>query len=194
MRAWSRSDARRQGLGALVAFVAWVVAIALIWALMQGSATSGALAGVIRVSGLSTLTLAGESALEEASIALRHARTDTSPVLEAIRSGADAGEAHDPRATRELFSTDVQAGVLKLEKVRYRVVNRGTDTLRDPYLIDLSVRVTFTGGSAAMTRLVSQRHTGRICHVRVVEGPRESAPIFSAFTMDRNFLLRVIEP
>ena len=193
MRASSRSEARR-GIGALVALVSWVIAIALIWALMQGQATSGALTGVIRVSGLTTLTVAGESALDEASIALRHPAGGKSTVLEAIRTGTDAGEADDPRVTRELFADDISAGVLKLENVRYKVVHRGANRLHDPWLIDLSVRVTFTRGSVAMTRLVTRRHTGHVCEVRICRLKGESKPVYTSFSMDRLPVMQLVEP
>lgn len=180
-------------MGALVAFVIWVVAIALIWAFMQGQATSGALTGVVRVTALTGLTLAGESALEEASIALRRPKEVTSPVLEAIRNGSDAGEAHDPKVTRDLFGADVAAGRLELGAVKYRVVHRGTDKHRDPWLIELTVKSTFRAGAATMTRTVVRRYTGRLCHIRVAEGRHESAPIYTSFSMDRRPVLQVVE-
>lgn len=191
MRASSRNE--RRGVGALVALVSWIVAMALVWALMQGQATSGALAGVIRVSGLTTLTLAGESALDEASIALRHA-SGVSSVLETIRKGSDAGEAHDPAATRELYAEDVAAGVLKLESVRYAVVRRGGDRLAEPWLVDLSVRVTFARGSATMARTVSRRCTGHLCHVRTVTWKGESKPVYTTFWLDPTPVVQVVEP
>lgn len=187
-------DVSRRGVGALVAIVAWIVAMALIWALMQGQATSGALTGVIRVSALTTLTLAGESALDETSIALRHPASARSTVLEAIRTGSDSGEAHDPAATRDLFATDVAAGALKLEAVRYTVVHRGGDRLSDPWLVDLSVRVTFARGSSTMSRLVSRRLTGHLCHVRKVTLKGESRPIYSSFWLDPRPVVQVVEP
>lgn len=191
MRASSRS---KRGVGALVALVAWVIAVALIWALMQGQGTSEALTGVLRVSGLTTLTLAGESALDEASIVLRNPPGPKSAVLEAIRTGSASGEAHDPRATRELFRDDVASGALTVEPVRYRVVHKGTDRVRDPWLIELSVRVTYSRGKSAMSRTLMRRHTGRVCEVRVVKLTGHSAPVYSAFALDRHPVVQVVGP
>jgi hypothetical protein len=183
----------RKGVGVVVVLVVWVVTIALIWALMQGQATSGALSGVIRVSGLTIVSLAAESALDEASIVLRNPAGESSPVLDGIKTGSGGGDAHDPTVTRELFAQESGAG-LAIEKVRYKVVHKGDEKGRDPWLFDLSVRVTFTSGNASMSRQVSRRHSGKLIHVRMQKGRRESKPILSYFTMDRSPLVQVIEP
>ena len=82
MRGWSRSSCRsdRRGLGAIFAFVLWVLAIALIYALSQSQAQSGALTGVARVAAMRAVVFAGESALEEASHVIRNPSGETSTV------------------------------------------------------------------------------------------------------------------
>lgn len=189
----------RRGLGALVALVMWVLALALVWALVQSQATSNALTGAVRVSALTTLTLAAESALDEASIALRHPPDSGSPALAAMLAGRDAGEAQDPRATRELFADDVAAGTLDVGRVEYRVIHRGAPSAgpgkrAGTWLIDLAVRVRFRAGGVAMTRRVRRRHAARLCEVRALSGRQQDKVVYSALAVQAPSLMQVIEP
>lgn len=186
-------------MGALVAFVVWVVMLALMWGLIQGQAQSGALTSVVRVSGLRTVILAGQSALAEASFVLRHPASGESNVLGAILGGSSAGTAHAPVATRELYAADVGTGALAIDDVTYRLVHRGAvprerGEVAGPWLMDLSVRVTYTLAGHAFTRELRRRHVLHLCQVRAVSGSKKDTVVHTALSVHGAPLVEVVDP
>lgn len=192
MRASSIST-DRAGIGAMVAFVLWVVTIALIYALMQGQAQSGALTGVVRVNGLRTVVLAGQSALAETSYVLRHPPDGGSNVLKGIEGGSASGQAHDPAATRLLYEDDVNAGRLTIEPIKYEVALKAPKP-SDPWHIDLTVRVTNVFAGTKITRQLRRRVMGFVHEVKEIEGPKKGTVIFAALSIRGDPLFEVIEP
>lgn len=195
MRAWSTSRAGRgrRGMGAMVAFVIWVVTIALIYALMSGQAQSGALTGIVRVSGLRMVILAAQSALAEASYVLRYQPEGGSPVLKGIKNGSDAGDAHDPAATRELYKKEVDERRLTLEPVRYKVMLKGARP-QDPWHIDLMVRSTYIFAGTKITRQIRRRILGHVYEIKGVEGPSKGKTVLTALSIRNDVLFEVVEP
>lgn len=177
----------------MVAFVAWVVTIALVYALMLGQSQSGALTGVVRVSGMRTVIFAAQSALAEASYVLRHPSNGKSTVLEGIRNGTDSGPVHDPTATRKLYAKDVEAGRLTVEKVQYKVAKRPAKA-GDPYLIDLTVRVTTVFAGTRITRQLRRRVMGELAEVHALLGPSRGKVVLAALSIHGRALFEVVEP
>jgi hypothetical protein len=183
----------RAGIGAMVAFVLWVVTIALVYALMVGQSQSGALTGVVRVTGMRMVVLAGQSALAEASYVLRHPSNGKSTVLEGMRTGSAAGKAHDPTATRKLYTAEVSAGRLTVEPVMYEVAKRPAKD-GDPYLIDLTVRVTAVFAGVKITRQLRRRMLGELAQVHALLGPSAGKVVLAALSVHGRPLFEVVEP
>lgn len=191
MRAsWNISN--RRGVGALAAFVIWVVMIALIYAFMLGQGQSGALAGIVRVSGVRTVVFAGQSALAEASYQLRHPTSGTSTVLESIRTGSAGGNVMEPDGTRKLYEEDVQAGRLEIGTVQYAVASKPAKD-RDPYQIDLTVRVTTKFAGTKITRLLRRRVLADLCQVRAMLGPSKGQVVLVSLALQGRPLFEVVE-
>jgi hypothetical protein len=187
------SSASRRGVGALVAFVAWVLTIAMIYALMSGQAQSGALTGLVRVTGMRTLLLAAQSALAEATFVLRHPPDGGSELLAGIQSGRDAGDAYDPVGTRQLYESDVAAGRLGIEKVHYEVALEPTQD-DEPWQIDLTVRVRHTFAGTTLTRQLRRRLLARVCRVHSLSGPKEGQVVYTSLMVLGQPLTEVVEP
>lgn len=177
----------------MVAFVIWVVMIALVYALMVGQSQGDALSGIVRVSGLRTVVLAGQSALAEADYVLRHPRDGQATVLEGMRGGSSTGVAHDPAGTRKLYDEDVAAGRLNIEPVQYAIAHKPSKP-RDPWHIDLSVRVTTTFAGKTITRRLRRRVLGEVCEVRAQLGPSRGRVVLVALAMQGRPLFEVVEP
>lgn len=193
MRASWTAD--RRGIGALVAFVAWVVTLALLWALIASQAGGNALTGVVRVGGIRMAVLAGQSALAEASYVLRHPPEGGSLVLTGIHQGTSSGEAHDPAATRALYEDDVKAGALDIGKVQYEVVHRGPEAKpSEAWLIDLTVRVKVTFAGTPVTRRLRRRFLGRVCRVKSLLGPKKGQVVLTSLAVEGRPVLETIEP
>ena len=195
MRALStcRPGRGRRGIGAMVAFVMWVITIALIYALMSGQAQSGALTGIVRVSALRMVVLAAQSALAEASYMLRYVPEGNSAVLKEMKGGTDAGTAHDPAATKELYKKEVDEGRLVLEPVKYNVAKRSNKP-EEAWHIDLTTRCTYTLAGHKVTRQIRRRVLGYLYEVKGVEGPSKGKVVFTDLSIRGDVLFEVVEP
>lgn len=192
MRAsWTFAD--RSGVGALAAFVIWVVTIALIYAFMLSQGQSGALTGIVRVSGLRTVTFVGQSAIAEASYVLRHPPKDGSIVLENIRNGGTDGFVHDPAATKQLYADDIATGRLEIGPVDFTVARRPAKE-GDPYQIDLHTRITTRFAGVKITRVIRRRVLGELCQVRALLGPSRGQVVLATLALQDPPLFEVIEP
>lgn len=188
---WRCAD--RRGVGALAAFVIWVVTIALIYAFMLSQGQSGALTGIVRVSGVRTVTFAGQSAIAEASYVLRNPPKEGSIVLENIRNGGTDGFVHDPAGTKKLYEEDIAAGRLEIGPVQFTVAGRPAKE-GDPYQIDLHVRVTTRFAGAKLSRLIRRRVLGQLCQVRGLIGPSKGKVVLATLALQDAPLFEVIEP
>lgn len=177
----------------MVAFVIWVVTIALVYALMVGQSQSGALTGVVRVSGMRTVVLAGQSALAEAAYVLAHPTDGASTVLEAIQGGTASGVAHQPDATRQLYDVDVKAGRLTIEPVQFAVAKKPAGA-GEPYHIDLTVRITTVFAGTKISRQVRRRVLGEIFEIRCHLGPEQGELLLATLAIQGRPLFEVVEP
>lgn len=178
-----------------MAFVSWIVTLALIWALMTGQAGSGAITGVVRIGGLRMAVLAGQSALAETSYVLRHPPDGGSLILSGIHQGASSGDAHDPQATRDLLKDEIETGALEIGKVKYEVAHRGAGAKpSEAWLIDLTVRVRYTLAGTAVTRQLRRRFLGRVCQIKELLGPQTGKVVFTALSLEGEPVLETIEP
>ena len=177
----------------MVPFVIWVLMIALVYALMVGQSQGDALTGVVRISGQRLAVLAAQSALAEASYALRHPGSGKSTVLESIRGGSASGDAFDPVGTRQLYDTEVAAGRLKIESVQYAVSQRPAKP-NALYQIDLTVRATATLAGKSFTRKLRRRMLGEICEVKAVLGPSKGKVVLATLAVQGRPLFEVVEP
>ena len=192
-------------MGALFAFVLWVLAIALIYALVQSQAQSGALAGVARVSALRAVVFAGESAVEEASYVIRNPSGESSGVLDAMQGGGTRGNAPEPETTRALFKHlkdenqlggDITIGPVTYELVRKGQLPAGTPEnsgIKPPWLVDLAVKVDYVAGPIKLARTVRRRYVAY--EVKVVEtmGPKAGTVVARSLFMRPEVLLEVVE-
>lgn len=188
----------RRGMGTMAAFVIWIVVLAFLYAFMQSQAQSGALQGVARATALHTVVFAAQSALAEASHAMRHPPGGASPVLEALKGGRNSGLAHDPQATRDVWAGLVGAGRLEVDQVAYEVMARPPDDKSDePYQVDLVVRTRYNAGTtraATLTRQLRRRHLGRLCRVTATMGPSRGKVVYTSFHLQEDPYFEVIEP
>lgn len=200
MRGWYSSEntrprSGRRGMGAAFFFVVWVVSMAVLWAMMQSGAQGEALEAVARVTGLRLVTFAGETALEEASHSLRFPRSGGSTLLESVEGGGDTGVALDPVATRDIYANIVPAGTLTVSPVQYDVASRPpTSPSTMPWLIDLSVRVTFETGSVRLSREVRRRFSGRQHVVTSRLGRRKGEVLLTSLEIRPESLLQLVLP
>lgn len=180
-------------MGAILAFVIWMIAIAVIYALSQSEAQSGALTGVIRVAGLRSIQWAARSALNEAGVKLRSPGKGSDP-LAAIRSGA-APSPMEPDATRALYEKEVARGELTIGRVTCELVGAAKKTdSEETQQIDLSVRVDYRLAGVKLSRQVRRRHTGRVYLVVMSSGPHAGETVEGAFSLDDGHLFEVMEP
>jgi hypothetical protein len=185
-----------------VALVIWIVAIALIYALTQGQAQSGALVAVVRLSALRTVVTAGQSALVEATHRLRHPAGGASPVVDAILKGTQTGQAHDPQASRDAYQALKLGGSLTIGPVMYRVAVRPDDSgaagaAADSWQIDLTVRVELAPHATRVGRVSRQlrrRMTGRTLRVGGSMGRAEGADVHRSLYLHPDPVLEVVEP
>lgn len=203
MRAWSNSN--RRGVGAMFAFVLWIMAIAIVYALMQSQAQSGALQGVARVSGMRAAIFAGQSAIEEASYVIRHPSGDSSTVLDAMNGGGSSGTAHEPEVTRAVYqklkSEGSAPGDLTLSSVTYRMVGKCPPPADQPassvqkiaYLIDLAVKVEFKNGAVKLARTVRRRFVGYEVQVTETLGPKAGQVVARSLMLKPGYVLEVID-
>lgn len=187
----------RRGVGTVVALVIWVMALALVYALSQSQAQSGALGGVMRVTALRTVMTAGQSALVEATHRLRHPQGGTSPLLQALLEGESSGQAHDPQASRDAYQELKLGGTLTIDFVTYQVAARPPDdSSTDPYQIDLSVKVQFTSHArrgGGITRQLKRRLTGRIVRVGSSMGRSEGKDVHRALYLHPDPIAEMVE-
>lgn len=180
-------------MGAVFAFVAWMIAIAVIYALSQSEAQSGALTGVVRVAGLRSIQWAARSALNEAGVQVREPAKGTRP-LEPLRTGGGVSPL-EPAATRALYEKEVARGELTIGRVACETVGppKKSDS-EETWLIDMTVRVDYRLGGVKLTRQLRRRHTGRAHFITMTMGPRAGQIIGGALTLDEGFLFEVMEP
>lgn len=154
MRRWCRD---RAGVGAIIAFVIWVISIVLIYALSQSQAQGDALTGVLRAAGLRSLQWAGRSALTEVEYKLRHADESAPDPLEAIRTGGTPPPV-EPVATLEMYREEVRRGELAIGSVELaRVTPVRANDSKEPWYVDLTVKVVYRMGRTRLERKVRRR-------------------------------------
>ena len=175
---WRASN--RRGVGIAVALVCWVVAMALLFALIANQSSSGALSAMARATFTNTMALAGESAIDEVAYRLRHLkRSTTQPPFTELHLAGTSAATFAPSVTKRLFSdTKVTGGLLTIEPVKMSVWYRPTDpTSNAPWLIDLSVEVKFSLGGGLVsnfTRVVKRRYQAQVYQVFEVLGPKDN--------------------
>jgi hypothetical protein len=183
----------RRGLGAIVAFVIWVIAITLIYAMSQSQAQSGALSGVIRAAGLRVMQWAGRSALNEVAFKVRRPASGDPAVMRAFQSGT-APSPMDPVGTRELYRPMVDRGELVIHPVDSRLVSRPAEPLSTgPWQFDFSVKVEYKLAGVKLTRQLRRRHLGRQYFTHILLGPRKGEKVPTAVSMEPDFLFEVLE-
>jgi hypothetical protein len=192
-------------MGAMFAFVVWIVAIAIIYAFIQSQAQSGAMQGVARVSGMRVAIFAGQSALEEACYVIRHPAGASSSVLDAMNGGGSAGTAHEPDVTRAVYaklrSEGTAPGDLTLSAVSYKMVGKcppppdqpASSAQKAAYLIDLAVKVDFQNGGVKLARTVRRRYVGYEVTVTEAMGPKAGQVIARSLMLRPGYVLEVIE-
>jgi hypothetical protein len=195
MRASWRSERgpRRAGAGVLVGFALWVVAMSLVWGFVQSQAQSGAVGGVARVTASRLLEFAGQSALEEASYALRHPAPGADDAIAKVEHSGDRGTAYDPAYTRStLYKDEIASGVLTIGAVDFEIASRPpTDPSTVPFLIDLVVPVTYQAGKVSLARQVRRRFAGRQIRVKGVLGPQKGKVVYTQLILRPDVLLEV---
>jgi hypothetical protein len=181
-------------MGAIVLFVIWVIAIALVYALSQSQAQSGALSGVVRVAGLRSVQWAARSALNEAAFKLALPPQGGAPDrMQQLRTGGTPPPL-DPAATREAYANAVSRGEITIGDVSVRLAGAPPSaTSTAPVPIDLSVRVEYKVAGAKLARTVRRRHLARQFFVKMTLGPREGQTILTAFSMQPGFAFEVME-
>jgi stage V sporulation protein SpoVS len=189
-----RCSSAERGGAAVVLFVAWVIALALVYALSQSQAQSGALTGVIRAAGLRSIQWAGRSALNEAAYQLRFPSRAVAAPAAALASGRDPG-AIEPAATRQLHAPMISRGELAIGPVQSRIVSRPSSPVSsDPWQVELSVRVEYRLAGVKLSRQVRRRHAGHQFLVRVEMGPRAGQQIPANVSIDGEPMFEVMEP
>jgi hypothetical protein len=168
--------------------------LALIYALVQSQAQRGAYTGVVRTVALRTLLFAGQSALTEAAHAIRHPPPAGSGPLGAIEGGSTSGTALEPEATRAKYKGPIDAGLLTIGPVEFDVVSRPPSLPSEkPWLIDLTVRVSYTMAGVKLSRLLRRRCVGRGYVIREIMGPRRGQVVFTALSMYGGCLVEVMD-
>lgn len=148
----------RSGMGAVVAFVIWVISLVLIYALSQSQAQGDALTGVIRASGLRSLQWAGRSALNEVDYKVRRPHLPGSTnAMRTIQSGGTPAPT-DAVVTNELYADRIASGELSISPVELKLVTppRAKDS-KEPWFIDMSVKVTYRMGRTQLERKLRRR-------------------------------------
>jgi hypothetical protein len=168
MRRWSR---KRAGMGAIIAFVIWVVSIVLIYALSQSQAQGDALMGVVRAAGLRSLQWAGRSALNEIEYKLRRPETTGVDPMETIRSGGTPSPT-EPTFTLKMYQDQIKSGVIAIGSVDLKLVTpkRAADS-KDPWYIDMTVKVVYRMGRTRLERRVRRRLVAYCQPMSVTLGP-----------------------
>lgn len=193
----SSTASSRRGLGTVAALVIWIVALALVYALTQSQAQSGALSSVMRVTALRTVLTAGQSALVEATHRIRHPPNGTSPLLAALLRGERAGQAHDPQAARDAFQELKLGGKLTIGAVTYEVAAAPTSLdSTDPWLIDLIAEVRYTSHAsraATISRRLRRRLTGRVIRIASSLGRSAGTDVLRSLYIHPDPILEVIE-
>ena len=113
-------------------------------------------------------------------------------MLEGIRSGTAAGDAHEPEETRKLYEDDIKDGRLVIEPVKYAVAAKPAKE-GDPYRIDLTVRVTTRFAGVTITRQLRRRVLGELCQVRALLGPSKDKIVLVSLALQGRALFEVVE-
>lgn len=145
-------------MGAIVAFVIWVISLVLVYALSQSQAQGDALNGVIRAAGLRSLQWAGRSALNEVDFKVRRPHLSGGPgAMRAIQQGGTPAPT-DAVVTQGLYADRIASGELTISPVELRLVTpvRAKDS-KEPWFIDMSVQVTFRMGRTKLERKLRRR-------------------------------------
>lgn len=183
----------RRGVGGVVALVLWLVAMALVWALIQSQAGSGAITGVARATGLRAVLYAGRAALTEASWAIRHPPASGGPL--AALKDSPSGDPFDPVLTRQLLKDDIGKGFLEIGRVELRVAQKPPEEKpKKPWFIDLSVKVRCRAGSGWVARTLRRRHIGWLHRTEVTMGPMVGQVLSRDLSMEREPIIEVADP
>lgn len=195
MPRWCRD---RAGMGAVVGFVIFVIAIVLVYALSQSQAQGDALTGVIRATGMRSLQWAGRSALNEVDYRVRRPRTGVPGVMKAIQQGGTPAPV-DPVVTREMYQEAIQRGELTIGPVQLKLVTPPRDIKsKEPWYIDMSVTVGYQLGRAKLERRLRRRLVAFNHPMTVTLGPGAGEDptqgIFDAtLVLEPNGLFEVME-
>lgn len=164
-------------MGIIVALVLWVVTMALIYALIQSQAGSGALTGVVRTTAMRSVLFAGRSALTEASYVVRHPPRGSRDPLERLVSGSTSADPFEPVGTLQLYRELIARGQLEVGHVECNLASRpASEFSTEPWMIDLSVRISAKVAGSTVTRRVVRRHLGRLHTIRATVGSSARRP------------------
>lgn len=183
----------RRGQGAVVIFVIWVIAIALVYAFSQSQAQGDALSGAVRVIGLRSVHWAARSALNEVTFRISHKPASGQDALEVIHQGGTPNPL-DPALTREIYAPAIGRGELAISEVDVKLIG-GTHPpdSKDPWYFDMSVSVEYRAGRARLSRTVRRRYVAHQFPVRLTLGPGAPKILSTGLTIQEGYLFEVME-
>lgn len=181
----------RRGMGAVVAFVLWIIALSFIYALSQSQAQSTALTGVVRVAGLRLVEWAARSSLNEVAFKLTLPPQSGVDTMRQLQLGQTPPPVA-PAGTREIYAEHIARGELSISPVEVKLFG-GTKPpdSREVWFFDASVKVEYQLGSSKLVKTLRRRLTGRQFMFRVTLGPDENIP--PVLALDPGFLFEVME-
>lgn len=183
----------RKGQGAVVGFVIFVIAIALVYAFAQSQAQSDALTGSVRVIGLRSVHWAARSGLNEVAFRMARPPGGGTDVMRTLQQGQTPSPL-EPAATREIYAPAIERGELTISDVEVKLIGgtRPADST-DPWFFDMSIKVEYRLSRAKLLRTVRRRHVARQHFVRLTMGPGAPRNIAAALVMDEGYLFEVME-
>lgn len=185
--------ASRRGQGAVVIFVIWVIAIALVYALSQSQAQGDALSIAVRVIGLRSIHWAGRSALNEVAFRISRKPESGQDALEVIHQGGTPSPL-EPALTREVYAPAISRGEIAISEVEVKLIG-GThpQDSTDPWYFDMSVSVEYRAGRARLSRTLRRRYVARQFPVRLTLGPGAPKILSTGLTIQDGYLFEVME-
>lgn len=178
-------------MGAVVAFILWIIAIAFIYALSQSQAQSSALTGVVRVAGLRLLQWAARSSLNETHFVLTLPPKDGVDRMRMLQQG-QVPPPVEPAGTRDIYAEHIARGELTISPVEVKLFGpKHPETSREVWFFDASVKVEYRLGSSKLARTLRRRFTGRQFMITFTLGPVDPVP--PALVLDPGFLFEVME-
>jgi hypothetical protein len=179
-------------MGAIVAFVIWVISLVLIYALAQSQAQGDALTGVVRAAGLRTLQWAGRSALNEVGYKVRLPREGDPRIMPTIQRGGTPA-AIEAVATRELYAAAIARGEIVIGPVETRLVTPVRDMKsKEPWFIDQTVSVQYRMGRVKLERKLRRRLVAYNHPMTVTLGPGAGV-IGATLVLENRSLFEVME-